>query len=201
MLKSRVAPEHADAVGVDHRDRLAQRVERVGGIIFRSEQALFLGGDGEEDDRALGARRLGEGAGLLDDVRDAGRIVERAIIDAVAIGVGQADAEMVMVRGVDDRLVGPLGPGKPADDIVGGDDLGLGGRRRVEAGLEVDRAEILAPGGGLGRVEIEAGGLEQGDRRVALDPAFERRCARPPGSARTMSNMVLVFEFLTVSQP
>ena len=33
------------------------------------------------------------------------RIVDRAIVDAVAVGVGLADAEMVPVRGVDHRLV------------------------------------------------------------------------------------------------
>ena len=42
-------PENAHHVGVDHARGLARRVERVGGIIFASEQPLLLGGDREED--------------------------------------------------------------------------------------------------------------------------------------------------------
>ena len=118
--------EHAQHVGVDHAGRLGRRIERVGGIIFAAEQALFLGRHGQEHDRALRARAGGEGARLLDQLGNAGAVVDRAIVDAVAIGVGLADAEMVPVGGVDDRLVGPRGAGQQADDIVRGDDLGLG---------------------------------------------------------------------------
>ena len=44
----------------------------------------------------------------LRDLQDAGHtngIVDGAIVDVVAVGVGLADAEMVPVRRVDQRLV------------------------------------------------------------------------------------------------
>ena len=72
------------AVGVDDARCLGDREERVLGIIFGAEQALLLGGDGEEDDRAVGPRLVREGARLLDQLGDAGRVVERAVIDGVA---------------------------------------------------------------------------------------------------------------------
>ncbi len=136
MVKSLCRPQHAHHVGVDHAGGLGGRIERVGGIIFAAEQALFLGGDGEEDDRALRPRTGGEGARLLDQMSEAGAVVDRAIVDAVAIGVGLADAEMVPVRGVDHRLVRARRAGQDADDIVRGDDLGLGVAVNGEVGLE-----------------------------------------------------------------
>ena len=116
----RRAPDLA-AVGVDHAYGFARREQRVLGIIFGAEQALFLGRNGEEDDRAIGPWLAREGARLLEKLGDAGRIVERAIIDRVAALVGLADAEMVPVGRIDHGLVGIFLPGQIADDIVRND--------------------------------------------------------------------------------
>ena len=59
-----------------------------------------------EHDRSVGPLAAGEPRRLLDQLGDAGRVVDRAVVDAVAVRVGQADAEMVPVAGVDHRLVG-----------------------------------------------------------------------------------------------
>src|SRR3546814_6316427 len=66
----------------------------VFGIIFRSEQPRFLGGHRQEDDAAIG--RAGRLIGLRQrhQPRDAGRIVDRAVTDIIAVDRGAA-AEMV----------------------------------------------------------------------------------------------------------
>ena len=101
---------------------------------LRPEQPLLLGGHGHEHDRPL---RLG--AGLLqqprdlDHRRDAGRIVHRAVVDAVAVD-GAADADVIEVRGHHhvfglQRRVGSL---EDADDVRGLDRLALHCRVRAQ---------------------------------------------------------------------
>ncbi len=118
--------EHAEHVGVDDSGGLADRVERVGGIIFAAEKAFLFGRHKQEHHRTLGPRAGGEGARLLDDMADAGAVIDRAIINPVALRIGKADAEMVPVGGVDHGFVGPRRAGQDSDDIFRGDDLGLG---------------------------------------------------------------------------
>ena len=59
-------------------------------------------------------------------VGDAGAVVDRAVVDAVAIGVGLADAEMVPVRACrSPSRPGGCVPARRPDDVVRGDRLGL----------------------------------------------------------------------------
>ena len=70
-------------------DDRCRRDGRVGGEIIGAEQAQFLAGVGDEHHRA--ARRLArcdEGARRLEHRRDAGGIVERAIVDRVVARLG-----------------------------------------------------------------------------------------------------------------
>ena len=190
-----------ERIHVDHADGLGQRIQRVGGVVLRAQQALFLGGDGEEHHRALGLAALARRRGQLDQRGGAGGVVDGAVVDRVALGVGLADAEVVPVRAVDHGLVRMLAAVDAADHVVRGDHLGVDrvvGREGLA--LQRHRLEVAGLRLLLQRFEIEPGVLEQLHREIALDPAFQRRCA-PAGSSRTMSNMVLVLEFFTVAQP
>ena len=62
---------------------LRERIDRIGGIISRAEQARFLAGHGEEDDRALGAAGAGMGLGQRDQSGGAAGIVDGAVADPV----------------------------------------------------------------------------------------------------------------------
>ena len=118
------------AVGVQHTGGLRFREQRVLRVIFRPEQALLFCRDSEEHDRAVGARLARECAGLFDQLADARRVVERAIVDRVTAIVRSADAEMVPVGRVDHRFVGIFLARQVADDIVRSDrcDVRLAGR-------------------------------------------------------------------------
>ncbi len=48
VLKSRAGPVRVERVHVDHADRRAQRIQRLGRVVLGAQQALLLGGDGEE---------------------------------------------------------------------------------------------------------------------------------------------------------
>ena len=62
-------------------------------------------------------RGLRKGARHLQQNAAAGAVVGRAVVDVVALGVG-IDAEMIVVRGVEDRRFRPgLAPGTRADDV------------------------------------------------------------------------------------
>lgn len=103
-------------VEIELPDGHGRMLREIGG----AEQALLLGGDGSEDD---GVGRLylggGESAGHLHDHGGAGPVVACAVEDIVfaRFGVG-LDAEVVVVRGVDDGLVtSGLSAGKNPDDV------------------------------------------------------------------------------------
>ena len=103
-----VSPDVA-AIVVDVGRNFAGRKGRIVGVILRAQQALLFGADERDQDRA--ARRLGqrdERTGDGHHLRDARRIVECAIVDAVAIFIRCADADVVVVRRVDDDLVREL---------------------------------------------------------------------------------------------
>ena len=74
------------------RDHRLGRVERMRGIIFGAEQAALLGGPRGEQQGARGARPGSEVAGDLQQAREPKRVVMGAVANAVAIGVGLADA-------------------------------------------------------------------------------------------------------------
>jgi hypothetical protein len=64
-------------------------------VVLGSEQALFLGGHHQEEERPLRLRlRLLQRACDLEHGRDARRVVERAVVDLVAVD-RLADAQMV----------------------------------------------------------------------------------------------------------
>ena len=183
MLKSARRAVDRAAVRVEDAGGLAERIERVRRIIFRTEQALFLGRDGEEDDRAVGPRLLGEGARLLDQVRGAGRIVERAIVDAVAVRVGQPDAEMIVVRGVDHRLVGTRLARQDArrrcsDVITSVLRVDLGVERR----LEVDRPEVACASPPASPASKSSPARRNSWTARRAGSSFRTACARRPGS-------------------
>src|SRR5438445_473479 len=59
----------------------------MGRIIFAAEQAFLLGGYGEEDHRAVGARPANERARLLDQLGDAAAVLDRAAVHGVGVGI------------------------------------------------------------------------------------------------------------------
>ena len=61
-----------------------------------------------------------ECARLLDDLRDTGRVVDSAVIDAIAGRIRLADAEMIPVRRVDDVFVleGGVAAFEPGEDVA-----------------------------------------------------------------------------------
>src|SRR6185369_12541369 len=124
-----------------------------------------------------GTRLEREAAGLFYDLGDASRVVDGAIIDIVAVGVGLPDAEMVPVRRVDDRLVRVFLARQQADDVVRRDRADVRVRSRTDGGLEVDGLEIATFSGRLGCLEVEAGAAEQLGCDIALDPRLEGRVA------------------------
>ena len=114
--------EGKDLVEVEVEVELADGDGRMLGEIRGAEQALLFCGDGGEDD---GVRRLdfggGEGAGHLHDHGGSGAVVSCAVEDVVFAGLGVGlDAEVVVVGGVDDRLVATaFSAGDHADDVGG----------------------------------------------------------------------------------
>ena len=68
MLKFFVRAPHVHRVGVETPTVFAERIQRIGRVISATEQALFLGRDSQEDDRAVGAWTASEGPRLLDQL-------------------------------------------------------------------------------------------------------------------------------------
>src|SRR5207237_1046671 len=102
------------ANAADFRNRIEVEIERdasgrnarILSVVRGAEESLFFGGDGGEDDRAFRTRvRVRPHARHLHEETAAGAVVDRAVVDRVAGGVGFADAEVIVMRGVDDRFV------------------------------------------------------------------------------------------------
>ena len=162
-----------DHVVVDVEGDLAGGDGWVLAEIFGAEEALFFGGDGGEDE---GVGRLdtglGPGAGEFEDHAYAGGVVGGSVVDVVAGHAGD-EAEMVVVGGVEDGLIGAscIGSGEDTDHVGGleGADgaLDVG----VEADGEFDGFEAGFSGGGYLGVGVETSGGEEFLSDVELDPA------------------------------
>src|SRR5262249_34371611 len=160
--------------------------ERVGRIIFGTKQAFLLGGNCEEDDRTVGLRAARPHARLVDQLRNASPVVDRAIVDLVAGSIRLADAKMVPVRRVDDRLVRVGLACNDANDVMAVDDLRACGIARCQRRFEGHGLEARAAGSNARLFEIEARALKNLNRDRALDPAFEWRVMR----SRTLADDV-----------
>ncbi|MNE07329.1 hypothetical protein D3C80_999430 [compost metagenome] len=167
--------QNAGRIQVEARHRRLQRVQRIGGIEFRSQQAAFLAGEADHDDGALRLRPLRPLTRQLQQARCARGVVHRAVEDAVARGVRLAHADVVPVTGVENGLVRVGRPLQLGHHVVGGDLVGL----HVELGVDgragqFDRLEVAAAGLDLLLLEVEAGVSEQVHGHVALDPGLHR---------------------------
>ena len=93
------------AIHIDIRQSVFQRIQRIFGVIFRAQQALLLGGYREEQDGAFG-RGLQFGIGACDFQQPgaAGGVIDRSVIDLIALEAW-ISAEVIPVRRVDHVLV------------------------------------------------------------------------------------------------
>ncbi len=150
----------ADHVEVDVSDGLVEREERVVDVVFRAEQAFFLGRPERKDHCSLGfGGILGERARDLENAGSPGRVVVGAGPDVAATG------SFVIVVGADhDYLTrkGRIGSGDHPQHVAGAEDTGVDGN--VDGHLAVDEREA---GGLHGAVDLL---LEGGGRLVG---AFE----------------------------
>ena len=112
-------------IHVDVGDGFRQRIERVGGVVLRSQQSFFLGGDIQEHHRARWSRLLCEGAAQFDQCRSAGAVVDRTVVDAIAFRIGRTHPQVIPVRAVDDRLVRAFAAFDAAADVLRRDDVGI----------------------------------------------------------------------------
>ena len=92
----------------------------MGGIISRAEQARFLAGDGEEDERAVGAARRGHAPRRARPARRMPLALSTAPLQIRSGPSVAADAEMVPMGGVEHIFVGVGAPGQDADHVVRG---------------------------------------------------------------------------------
>ena len=118
----------------------------MGRVVLGAEQTLLLGGDEEEEDRT--PRALGQGGERLrqgEELGAAGGVVERAVVDRVALLVGCGDTEMVVVGGVDHDFLAEAGirARQQAGDVRGFDLSDLVLERQARAHTERHRAERL----------------------------------------------------------
>ena len=113
-------------------------------------------------------RQFRVGLGDFKERRRSRRIVERAIVDLIALRIA-IDADMIPMRCVDDALVRRFAPDNPGDDIARSE----ASRRAVEFETR-GRAEIASRArrlsGGLGeRIVILSGFREERFRRRLAD--------------------------------
>jgi len=92
--------------------------------------------------------------------------------------------------GVNHRFVRLCRTRDATSHIIAGDDLGLGVQRDAEAGLQIDRPEILAFGRGLQRIEIETRRRHHSLGLVQLDPAIDRGVGRCRVSANDVEHSI-----------
>ena len=170
-----VAAPLVDAVDVDVRGGLRERIERIERVVLGAEQALLFGRDHQEQERALRLRlRLLQRLRDLEHGRDAGRVVERAVVDRVAVD-RRADAQVIPVRRVDDVLVlqHRVAAFELRDDVARVDRAQLVGDRHRRLDAERHRLELARQRLLLQRVEILARHREELLRRVERDPALD----------------------------
>ena len=166
------AGQEAVHVDVDHR-RL-QRPDRVGGIVFRAQQARLLGRPGRKQHRPLGRRPRLEQPRQFDQPGHARRIVDGPVIDVVAV-LGRRPAEGVPVGPVHHRLFGMQGTGNAGQDVAALDPVGdLAEIDRHRHPVQRHRREFRRPRRlAQGRI-VQPRIAEQGLRLRPLDPALGR---------------------------
>src|SRR4029077_9232077 len=103
-------------------------------------------------------------------------------VDRIAAIVGTADAEVIVMRGVDDGLVAEfwIAAGEFRDDVAGFERANLARDRSAEFVSERDRLEIARRGGLRERIEIIACGFEEIARDFLRHPCrdVQRRLTR-----------------------
>src|SRR5690606_28758337 len=116
----------------------------------------------------------GERGADLDEGRDAARVVVRAVVDRVAVD-GRADAEVVVVGGVDDDVAAAGAPARDEADDVGGLEAADSCREsRAQPGACGDGPELAGRGARGERVERDGGGVGECGGEAVGDPAAER---------------------------
>ena len=147
--------------------------------VARAEESFLLARDDGEQERSLEFRAgFVQPLGHVDQSRDVSRIVEGAVVDAVAIP-GFAEAVAVEVRGNDDVFAGQRGvaAGQHRQDVVGFEIAAGGPKLQPEPGRQIEARQRLALRGqgshlavgvaGAFEQEIGEGGIEaQGERRA-----------------------------------
>jgi hypothetical protein len=149
------------------------------------EESALFGGDERDEDRAQGPRTGGEHSRDRQEVGRSGGVVERTVVDRVAIHDG-ADAEVVPMRGEHQVLArgGGVTSRNAADHVVALEMLDAVREGHVERDPRVDRAEVARLGVAAKRGEVESGlAKERGGRRLG-DPALEPESGRQAGLTR-----------------
>ena len=194
-------PPARQKVAVDVGDDRGDRHRGMVSEVVRAEQALLLGRDSQEEDRARRPpRERREGPGDLDEAGDSGRVVDRAVVDVVSLDRGPP-ADVVHVRRVDDVLLRALGvrAAQDADDVLGRQAADRGARLERRPQAEGERLELV----------LLAEGDERLERLLPLRPRSMRAkasgviCATGTGlpeAARSASSQYIascVWAFLT----
>src|SRR5450631_2085 len=126
--------------------------------VFGTEQALFLGGDcGEQDRAAYGGLGVGPVAGEFQQDAAAGGVVDGSIVNIVALQF-RNDAEMIVVGGVQYRFALELGVGarKHGDDVARDERPQFARDVRLQMYRQLYRFEVAGLRLGIEFVEIEA---------------------------------------------
>ncbi len=117
--------EASDHVQVQHENRPLQGPCRVLAVVFRPEQAQFLTGEGDEDQRTWRSSHGGERTGEGQHDSGAGCVVVGPMVDGIAPVEGQPwlpPSSQVIIVGADhDGLVLQTGiaPRQNGDDVGG----------------------------------------------------------------------------------
>ena len=116
-------PGHAnqiEAVHVEPGNGFVERKEGIFTVVFRPQQALLLGGRGQENHGPFGrCLQRAKGLGQFQKRRDAGGIVERAVIDIVAAVIGLTYPQVIPVGHVEEILIRLFGPRDNPDHVPG----------------------------------------------------------------------------------
>ena len=96
---------NVEAIHIDDGQRFLKRVNRRHRIKLRTQESLFLSGDGEKQDRAFGSRAQSlKSPPNLEERCRAGSVVNGAIVDVVAVD-GLPPAQVVPVGRVNHVLI------------------------------------------------------------------------------------------------